>query len=108
MSENQEFFQKLSVYLKGGQTLVIPFKAAKADSLNPQIETFLKLMGEPEKRDSNFVFQGARVVCLRLADVSAFDVVSFVRKEEEASEVGEKAPKSEGKPHKPEAAKGKA
>ena len=106
MSEKQEFFQNLNIYLKGGQTLQVPFKSEKADTLNPQIEAFLKSMGNPDKRETNFLFQGARVVLVRLADVSAFDVVSLVRKEAPVAE--EKTPKVEAKPQKADPAKGKA
>ena len=39
-------------------------------------------MSEKDKKDGNFLFQGARVVLIRLKDVSACDVVSLIRKEE--------------------------
>ena len=41
----------------------------------------MKALGEKEKK--NFVFQGARMVFIRLDDVSACEVMSFVKKEEE-------------------------
>ena len=66
--------QQLTVQLKGGQTL-------QAEVLNPQIEAFMKALGDKEKK--NFVFQGARMVFIRLDDVSACEVMSFVKKEEE-------------------------
>jgi hypothetical protein len=41
--------------------------------------------GEKDKQEGSFLFQGARVVLVRLADVSCVEVVSLIRKEEEAS-----------------------
>ena len=46
----------------------------------PQIEAFLKALGDKEKREGNFLFQGARVVLVRLEDVSAAEVVSLIAK----------------------------
>ena len=81
MAENQEqFVQDLKIHLRGGQTVDVNFKAEKADVLNPQIEAFLKALGDKEKREGNFLFQGARVVLVRLADVSAAEVVSLIAK----------------------------
>ena len=48
--------------------------------LNPQVESFLKALGDKDKQAGNFLFQGARVVLIRLADVSAAEVVSLVAK----------------------------
>lgn len=81
MAENQEqIVQDLKVHLRGGQTVDVNFKAEKADVLNPQIEAFLKALGDKEKRKGKFLFQGARVVLVRLADVSAAEVVSLIAK----------------------------
>ena len=57
----QQFIQQLTVHLKGGQTVVVPFNAEKAEVLNPQIEAFIKALGDTTKKDGNFLFQGARV-----------------------------------------------
>lgn len=84
-------FQQLSISLKGGQVVTIPFNAEKADRLNPQIEAFMKALGEKDKQEGNFLFQGSRVVLVRLSDVSACDVVSLIEKTEEEEE--EKATK---------------
>lgn len=78
----QEFIQQLTVSLNGGQTLSVPFHAASADKLNPQIEDFFKCLADKNKQDGVFVFQGARVVLIRIADVSAADVVSLIKKQE--------------------------
>lgn len=75
-----KIIQELKVQLRGGQTVIVTFNAEKAEVLNPQIEAFLKALGDKEKRDGNFLFQGARVVLVRLADVSAAEVVSLVAK----------------------------
>ena len=78
----EQIIQELKVQLKGGQTVTVNFKAEKAEVLNPQIEAFLKACGEKDKQAGNFLFQGARVVLVRLADVSAAEVVSYITKEE--------------------------
>ena len=81
MAENQEqIVQDLKIHLRGGQSVDVNFKAEKADVLNPQIEAFLKALGDKEKREGNFLFQGARIVLVRLADVSAAEVVSLIAK----------------------------
>ena len=77
----EQVIQELKVQLKGGQTVTVNFKAEKAEVLNPQIEAFLKACGEKDKQEGNFLFQGARVVLIRLADVSAAEVVSYIAKE---------------------------
>ena len=55
----QKVIQKLTVYLKSGQTIEVPFNAEKAEVINPQIESFLNALGDKEKREGNFLFQGA-------------------------------------------------
>lgn len=79
----QTFIQQLNIYLKGGQTLSVPFNAESANKLNTQIEAFVKAMGDKENAQKNFVFQGQRLVMVHLPDVSAIDVVSLVRTEKE-------------------------
>ena len=51
-----QYMQQLTVQLKGGQTLQIPFGADKAEVLNPQIGAFMKALGDKDKK--NFVFHG--------------------------------------------------
>ena len=75
-----QIVQDLKVQLRGGQTVDVTFNAEKAEVLNPQIEAFLKALGDKEKKDGNFLFQGARVVLIRLSDVSAAEVVSLIAK----------------------------
>ena len=75
-----KIIQNLKVQLRGGQTVTVTFNAEKADVLNPQVESFLKALGDKDKQAGNFLFQGARVVLIRLADVSAAEVVSLVAK----------------------------
>ena len=41
-----QIIQELHVYLKGGQSLSIPFAAEKADVLNPQVEAFIEVEGQ--------------------------------------------------------------
>lgn len=81
-----QIMQQLTVHLKGGQTVNVSFNAEKADILNPQIEAFMQAMGNKEKSEGNFLFQGARVVMIRLTDVSACEVVSLIRKDEPKAE----------------------
>ncbi len=80
----EKFIHRLTVHLKGGQSVEVMFNAEKVDVLNPQIEAFIKALGEKDKAEGNFLFQGARVVLVRLADVSACEVVSLIQKEEAA------------------------
>ncbi len=75
-----KIIQELKVQLRGGQTVTVTFNAEKADVLNPQVESFLKALGDKDKQAGNFLFQGARVVLIRFADVSAAEVVSLVAK----------------------------
>lgn len=86
-----QIFQQLTISLKGGQTVVVSFKAEKTDGLNPQIEAFLKAMGEKAMQGGNFLFQGSRAVLVRLADVSCAEVVSFIRKKAQPVEEEKKA-----------------
>ena len=75
-----KIIQELKVQLRGGQTVTVTFNAEKADVLNPQVESFLKALGDKDKQAGNFLFQGARVVLIRFADGSAAEVVSLVAK----------------------------
>lgn len=76
-----QIIQKLTVFLKGGQTIVLPFEAEKPDVLGAQLDAFLKALNDKNKADSNYLFTGARLVLVRLADVSGVDIVTLVRKE---------------------------
>lgn len=95
-----QFIQQLTVCLKGGQNITVPFNAEKAEVLNPQIDAFLKALGTADQKEKNFLFQGARVVLVRLADVSAVDVVSLIRKGEEQVKPEAKAEKPAAKAEK--------
>jgi len=78
----EKVYERLNVYLKGGQTVEINFNAEKPEKLNAQVDDFIKTLGDPAKKDGSYLFQGSRVVLIRLADVSAVDVVSLIAKEE--------------------------
>lgn len=78
-----QVIQSLKISLKGGQTVEINVQAPQPDHLTPQIDAFLKMLADPAQKDGHFIFRGARIVYVRLADVSAADVVSLVRKEAE-------------------------
>ncbi len=75
-----QYFQRLSIFLKGGQTITVDFQTQDPAKVNPQIEAFLQAMGDPEKKEKNFLFQGARVVLVRISDVSGADVISLILK----------------------------
>jgi hypothetical protein len=79
----QQVIQQLTIHLKGGQTVNVQFNAEKAEVLNPQIDTFLQYIGDKDKQGNNFLFQGARVVLVRLSEVAAAEVVSMIRKDAE-------------------------
>lgn len=79
-----QIIQTLKICLRGGQIIEIPFQAGKANELNPQIKDFIKALGDESKKDGQFLFQGQRMVLVRLADVSSADIVSLVMKPKEA------------------------
>lgn len=79
----EEIIQELKVQLRGGQTVTVNFKAEKAEVLNPQIEAFLTAVGDKTKQEGSFVFQGARIVLIRVAEVSAAEVVSYRTRRED-------------------------
>ena len=80
-----ECVQQLSIHLTGGQTLSVVFGAETSDVMNSQIEAFLKKFSDRDTSGS-FVFQGARIIVVRLGDVSAAEVVSLVKKPKEVEE----------------------
>lgn len=86
-----QIIQHVVISLKGGQTIAIDFVAQKANELNPQIAAFMRALGEAGKKDANFVFQGQRLVLLRLSDVSAVDVLSLEKKEAAPAEAPQAA-----------------
>lgn len=79
-----QIIQTLKICLRGGQVVEIPFHAEKSNELNPQIKDFIKAYGDENKKDGKFLFQGQRMVIVRLADVSSADIVSLVMKSKEA------------------------
>ena len=81
----QEFIQQLTISLRGGQTLVVPFHAESPTNLNPQIEDFFKSLADKTKQEGVCAFQGSRVVLVRIADVSSAEVVSLIRKPNDAA-----------------------
>lgn len=68
----------MNVYLKGGQTVTVDLKVEKPDELNTQIDDFFKVLGDKSKQEGNYLFQGVRIIMIRLADVSAADASVFV------------------------------
>ena len=49
METTPTIIQELKVHLRGGQTVTVTFNAEKADVLNPQVESFLKALGDKDK-----------------------------------------------------------
>lgn len=72
------FIQRLSLYLKSGRDLVIDFKTEDQKTLNPQIEILNKALGDPASQEKVVVFQGERLVQVRIKDIAAFEVLSLV------------------------------
>ena len=92
-----QIIKTLKICLRGGQVIEIPFRAEKGDELNPQIRDFIKAYGDEKKKDSKFIFQGQRMVIVRLADVSSADIVSLVMKPKAEAAQEAEAPKAEEK-----------
>lgn len=91
-----QIVQTLKICLRGGQIIEIPFQAGKANELNPQIKDFIKALGDESKKDGKFLFQGQRMVLVRLADVSSADIMSLIVKDkEEADESKPAVPESD-------------
>lgn len=90
-----QIIQTLKICLRGGQVIEIPFRAEKADELNPQIRDFIKAYGDEKKKEGKFVFQGQRMVVVRLADVSSADIVSLVMKSKESAPAVEETKEAE-------------
>ena len=75
-----QIIQTLKICLRGGQIIEIPFQAGKVNELNPQIQEFIKALGDETKKDGKFLFQGQRMVLVRLSDVSSADIMSLIVK----------------------------
>ncbi|MBQ9239985.1 MAG: hypothetical protein IJ164_01465 [Duodenibacillus sp.] len=88
MSETTQIIQQLTIHLKGGQTVAVQFKAEKAELLNPQIDAFMQALGDKDKQGSNFLFQGARVVLVRISDVSAVETISMIQRTKQEDTAG--------------------
>ena len=74
----QKNFQRLTVYLKGGQILNVDFNATGANKLNPQIELLIKSIGEPKAQEKVIVFEGQRLIGIRVSEVAAYEVLPLV------------------------------
>lgn len=72
------FIQRLSLYLKSGRDLVIDFKTEDQKTLNPQIEILNKALGDPASQEKVVVFQGERLVQVRIREIAALEVLSLV------------------------------
>ena len=84
MGQAQQVIQQLTIHLTGGQTVKIQFNAGKPDVFNLQIEAFLSALNDKSKQESSFLFEGAHVVLVRISEVAAAEVMSFIRSIEQA------------------------
>lgn len=87
---DKQHIQRLTIALKSGRIFVIDFAAQENGILNPQIQQFINLVGDPDNQDKAFVFQGQRVVGVRIGEAAAFEVNFLVL-----------TPKEEGKEQAP-------
>lgn len=75
--------QKLSIILKSGQTITVIVEVDQAAEVHPQIQAFVELLGSKRLKEKIFMFQGNRVVVVRLSEVAAVDLVGFTQESEE-------------------------
>jgi len=78
MAETQQVIHQLAIHLTGGQTVRIQFDAEKPSVFNLQIHAFLQTLIDKNKQKGNFFFEGDQVVFVRIPDVIAAEVESFV------------------------------
>lgn len=78
MSEAKSIpLQRLTITLKSGSHLVVDFGTEEASKINPQIETLVQNLGNPEAQDKVISFSGQRLIVVRICDISAVEMVSL-------------------------------
>jgi len=70
--------QRLTVVLKSGNVLNCDFGVAEEPKLNPQIELLVKSLGDPKAQNNVIIFEGQRLIGIRISEVSAFEVIPLV------------------------------
>lgn len=73
----QKNLQRLIVYLKSGQTITVDFDAAESNKVTPQIELLTKNLTNPDAQNKAVVFEGKRLIGIRVCEVAAYEVQSF-------------------------------
>lgn len=85
----QKNLQRLTVYLKSGQTITVDFDVAESNKVTPQIELLTKNFTNPDAQNKAVVFEGKRLIGIRVSEVAAYEVQSFIltpKAEEEKAE----------------------
>lgn len=89
--------QRLTVVLKSGNVLSVDFGVAEEPKLNPQIELLAKSLGDSKAQNNVIIFEGQRLIGIRISEVSAFEVIPLVVTPKEAAKAEEKTePKKKG------------
>lgn len=73
----QKNLQRLTVYLKSGQTITVDFGVAESNKVTPQIELLTKNLTNPDAQNKAVVFEGKRLIGIRVSEVAAYEVQSF-------------------------------
>ena len=73
-----QIVQQLTIVFRGGHTENVQFGTQSPDELNPQVEDFLRACADPAQKNKSFLFQGARIIFVRLEEVAGASVMSFI------------------------------
>lgn len=85
--------QRLTVVLKSGNVLTCDFGVAEEPKLNPQIELLAKSLGDAKAQNNVIIFEGQRLIGIRISEVSAFEVIPLVVKPQALSKEVKAEPK---------------
>ena len=89
----QKNLQRLTVHLKGGQTMIMDFSVEEADKLNPQIELLANNLGDLNVQNKVVVFNGQKRIGIRISEVAAYEVLPLVLTAKAEEEKAEEAAK---------------
>lgn len=89
----QQNLQRLTVYLKGGQILNVDFNATESNKLNPQIELLAQTTGDLKAQDKVIVFEGQRLIGIRVSEIAAYEVLPLVLKKKTEAQSNEETVK---------------
>lgn len=76
--QSEKPIQRLALYLKSGQTIVVDFGTEDQKQLNPQIKTLSENLANPESQDKVMVFQGQRLIVIRFSEIAGYEVLPLV------------------------------